>query len=160
MKRISGYTLIELLLVIALMAILVSAGIAGYRRAQSRQLGSAGAEIILSVLTENQQKAHIGQRDNTTCLGPYLGQQITINNNSNVILAQALCQDNNGPVITTTIPQITFTLATSFVFRPLSTGLELSGSSPLNLDFTTPANLSYRIRLTPPGSIEYLGVQP
>ncbi|KKU46431.1 MAG: hypothetical protein UX64_C0007G0001, partial [Microgenomates group bacterium GW2011_GWC2_46_7] len=50
-----AYTLIELMVVVALSAILVGFGLTSYRKAQNRQIGQAAAEQIISILQENQK---------------------------------------------------------------------------------------------------------
>lgn len=154
-----AYTLIELMLVVAMSAILVGVGISSYRRAQSRQIGHAAAEQIIALLYANQKVANVGKRDESTCLGPYLGQFVTFTANTGDITTRSLCRDNNGNAANTTIGGITFLTTSTLTFKPLSAGVDLS-SNPLLLDFTSTTNLTHRVRITPPGNIEYLGVQP
>lgn len=155
-----GYTLIELLFVIALTSILVGFGISSYRRAQVRQIGSNASEQILSHLLAQQKTSNIGNHDAGECLGPYLGQAVTFTANSNQITTQAICRDSNASPATTTIDGIIFTSDHTVTFKPGNGGTDLDSSDPLNLDFTSTGNLTHRLQLTQSGTITYLGIQP
>ncbi|MFH1244696.1 MAG: prepilin-type N-terminal cleavage/methylation domain-containing protein [bacterium] len=155
-----AYTLIELMVVISLTAILVGFGLTSYRKAQTRQIGQAATEQIMSILQENQKIANVGKRDDTKCLGPYLGQKITITTASNLLIIQGLCQNNNDDETTIAIPGITFTTSSTLIFKPLSGGVDLGGENLLNLDFVSSSSLAHRLQIKTPGTIEYLGIQP
>lgn len=156
-----GYTLIELMLVIAIVGVLVSFGISAYTRAQARQQGVAAGETILALLNENQKLAGIGNKD---CSGKYLGQQVTFALPNN-LESRSRCDDAGsivyGATKTTTIPGVTFDTSESIIFNPLALGIDLgSGSAgPLLFTYHTPLNLTYTIRLETSGTIEYLGAQ-
>ncbi len=155
-----AYTLIELMVVVALSAILVGFGLTSYRKAQNRQIGQAAAEQIISILQENQKIANVGKRDETKCLGPYLGQQITFTTSSNLLRVQGLCQAGDDDELTLTIPGITFTTTATLIFKPLSGGVDLGGADLLNINFTSSSGLVHQLRVSNPGTIEYQGIQP
>lgn len=159
MKRLFAYTLIELMIVIAIVSILVGVGLSAYGRAQSRQVGQTAAEQLLSILQENQKAANVGHRNSATCLGLYLGQTVTFTANTGDVSSQGICQDGNEVAVSTTVPGITFTTNSNVTFKSGSGGIEGS-SLPLNLDFTSSGGMTYRITISQPGSIIYSGIIP
>jgi type II secretory pathway pseudopilin PulG len=161
LKQKKGYTIVELMITVTIVIVLVSFGFSAYTNAQERQAGQAAAERIMGILKENQQAAAIGKKDNTKCIDGFLGQQVTIMATSNRITTQGLCTEGNDDLIELTISGITFENGTSQVilFKPLSGGVDLGGPSELFINFTGISELSYRIRLTTAGTIEYQGIQ-
>lgn len=155
-----AYTLIELMVIVALSAILVGFGLTSYRKAQNRQIGQVAAEQIISILQENQKIANVGKRDDTKCLGPYLGQEITLTTSSNLLRVQGLCQDEDDDETIITIPDITFATTATIIFKPLSGGVDLGGADLLDINFTSSSGLVHQLRVSNPGTIEYLGISP
>lgn len=156
MKAKSAYTLIELMVVISIVAILVSFGISAYTKAQSRQIGQTASEQILSILGENQTSASIGKKD---CSGQYLGQEVVITP-PNTFTSRSLCEGNQGSPTIATIPGITIASGATLIFDSLGHGINLGVvGDELLLNYTGPTSLSYRIRLTSTGTIEYQGIQ-
>lgn len=150
-----GYTLIELMVVITITALLVSLGISAYNIAHNKQLGKNATEQIISLLTAAQKDAQIGKKD---CVGKFLGEQITLTLNTNSFRSQNLCENGEvGTPQTTLIPGITWGATYTFIFNPLSLGIDLGGSSPLWLDFSTDNSTDYRLELTSAGTIRSLG---
>lgn len=150
-----GYTLIELMLVISILAILVSLGISAYVKAQARQAGRVAAEQIISLLTENQTIASVGNKD---CNFKFEGQEIVFTL-PNIITTTSTCEGGGrGVSRTTTIPNITFSTARTIIFNPLTYGIDLP-TDPLDISFTSKNGTTYVIQLTKSGAIEYLGTQ-
>lgn len=157
MIKQAGYTLIELIIAVAIIAILVTLGVSAYTQAQARQVGKSAAETIMSVLQENQKQAKIGDTD---CVGVYLGQIVSYTAGGNTLTSQSSCAGGVlGAAKTTTISNIAFVSGATFTFKPLASGIDLgAGVSSLLLKFTS-SSLTYQIQLTAPGTIEYLGIQ-
>lgn len=157
MKRLLGYTLVELIIAVAIIAILVTLGVSAYTQAQGRQIGKSAAELILSTLQENQKQAKIGDKD---CAGVYLGQIISYTAGGNSISSVSSCQGGvMGTTHTTTISNISFVSSANFTFKPLASGIDLgAGVSTLLLNFTS-NSLTYQIQITNPGTITYQGIQ-
>jgi prepilin-type N-terminal cleavage/methylation domain-containing protein len=159
----SAYTLIELMLVVALMTILVTIGLSASSKARDRQLGKTASEQLISFLTEQQKLANVGKNDCLT--DEFTGQQVKFKL-PNIIETQSLCKhdtvDTTGVAKETTIPNITFTSTPTIVFKYLSGGLKLGIDYPesINLDFTTSTNLTYRLQFEKSGTIKNLGIQP
>ena len=155
MKNLVGYTLIELMVVIAIVTVLVSIGISAYTKAQARQVGQIAAEQIMSVLQENQNLANIGKKD---CSGKFIGQQVTFIS-PNILKTHSVCEDSHlGADSTTTIPGLTSLTPGTIIFNSLALGATLP-DNPFNLDFTSTNGTKYAIQLTISGTIEYLGIQ-
>lgn len=153
MKQRLGYTLVELMIVISIVAILLTFGISAYGKARDRQLGQAASEQVLTLLQESQKKANIGDKD---CTGKYLGQQV-ITGNPNIITSQSICEGNVGVLTTTTIPNISSLVVTTITFNPLASGTTLT-TAPLNLDIVTSSGSTWRILLNTAGVIEFKGM--
>ena len=156
MKTKSGYTLIELMIVISITSILVGIGISAYTRAQRRQIGQAASEQILSILQESQKTANVGKKD---CVGKFVGQDLTITA-PNSLKVQSRCENGNlGNPVITTIPGITFASDYEITFNPLTYGIILNAVSPLNITYSTTSDLTYIVQITNTGIMKYLGVQ-
>lgn len=150
----TGYTLVELMIIITIIAILIVFGVSAYGKARQRQIGQAAAEQIISILEENQKDANIGHKD---CLGKYVGQQVTISG-ANLLKTKSLCENGEeGAEKNYTIPGLVSITASSIIFKPLSRGVELP-SNPFTIDFQSTNNITYHIQLTGSGTIEYKGV--
>jgi prepilin-type N-terminal cleavage/methylation domain-containing protein len=157
MKKLLGYTLVELIITISIIAILVVMGISAYTKARNRQIGKSAADQIVSLLIENQKQAKIGNKD---CSGEYLGQIIKYFDGGNTITSQSSCAEGVvGTSKTTTIADISFVGGETITFKPLASGIDLgAGVSSLTLKFVS-NSLTYQIQLTAPGTIVYQGIQ-
>lgn len=155
MTKKLGYTLIELMVVISLIAVLVGYGISAYSKAQTKQLGQSAAEQIISLIGESQTTASIGKKD---CPDKFVGQELSFNS-PNIIVTTSLCEGipDRGTPKTTIIPNITLNTIGTIVFNPLSLGISLP-TEPYLLDFTVLSGTKYRIELRKSGTIEYKGV--
>lgn len=156
MKLKTGYTLIELMIVISISSVLVGIGISAYTRAQRRQIGQAAGEQIISLLQESQKTANIGKKD---CVGKFVGLDVTISV-PNTIKTQSRCENNvlGNPTITT-IPGITFASGYLITFNPLTYGVNLNTTSPLSIAYSTTASLTYHLEVTNTGTMKFLGAQ-
>lgn len=150
-----GYTLIELMIVISIVAILLSFGVSAYGKARDRQIGQAAGEMLVSVLQESQKDALIGNKD---CVGKFTGQRVTTSA-PNIVTSVSTCEGGDGTPEQTTIPDITSMTAATILFNPLTQGITLS-SDPYNIDIVIAGLTTYRIQLTRSGTIEYKGLQP
>lgn len=151
-----GFTLIELMIAITITGIMITMGASAYGQARERQIGQNAVELIITTLQANQTLASIGKKD---CDGKFVGQVVSFSI-PNTITAQALCETGQGVSIITSIPGITLASGPSYVFKPLSLGIDLgAGVSETTLSFTSTAQLTYQIKLTSSGTISYLGIQ-
>lgn len=149
-----GYTLIELMIVITIVAILVGFGVSAYSKARDRQIGQSAAQQILSVLQAAQTAANVGNKD---CNDKFLGQQLTLTS-PNTLMNQSLCEGDSGAISTISISGITSLTSATILFQPLSLGITLP-SNPFFINFTSSVGINYRIQLNNSGTIEYKGIQ-
>lgn len=149
-----GYSLVELMVAVTISSIMVGFGISAYSKARDRQVGRAAAEQVISILTQHQKKANIGDMD---CTGIYLGQNISISNPGSVT-ATSQCSTSSGTPEIVPIPNLTNITSTSITFKPLTQGAVIT-DDPLNIDFTTTSGSTFRIEVTSTGTIEYKGIQ-
>lgn len=154
MKQRLGYTLVELMIVISIVAILITFGVSAYGKARDRQIGQAAGETIVRVMQENQKTAGIGKKD---CVGKFIGQRV-ITSAPNIITSQSICESGDGILIETKIPNINSITTATITFRPLSLGITLP-NDPFNIDIVSSNLTTYRVQLNSSGTIEYKGLQ-
>lgn len=144
------------MIAITIISVLVSMGLSAYGKARERQVGQNAGEQIISILQSAQSDASTGKKD---CVGKFLGQEVVVSL-PNTLSSRSLCEGDDGPVITRTISEIIFDTGTTLIFSPLTKGIEIDGgSAQFLLSYDTTASLSYEIRITNSGTIEYLGVR-
>lgn len=153
MKLKLGYTLIELMIVISIVAILISFGVSAYGKARERQVGQATGEKIVIILQESQKKANIGNKD---CIGVFTGQRVTITS-PNIITTQSICDGDQGLAVEREIDDISSITNNTLTFNPLARGITLP-SNPFNIDYVSTNGTTYRIQLNSSGTIEYQGI--
>ena len=147
-----GYTLVELLIIITIIAVLITFGLSAFTKAKERQLVQQSKELILSVLQNAQKSAYVGDKD---CLGSLDGIQLTFSGNR--ITSQALCSGGEvGTAQVTEISGLTFTTSPPILFKPLEQGVDLGAGSSAQIDYTI-SGLTYRFTVLPPGIIRYEG---
>ncbi len=157
MKRRFGYTILELMITLSIVAVLVGFGISAYASARDRQVGQSAAETILDLLKNDQQDAIVGKKD---CNDTFLGIEVKTTANTSTMTSQSLCQGNVGTKTTTTITGITFTNSLDITFLPLSGGIDLGGGTLSTVNFTSAIALKYAISVNSTGVMRYLGIQP
>lgn len=150
-----GFTIIELLIVMSIIAVLIALGISAYSQGRDRQSGKAAGERIMSILSDNQKKANIGDKN---CVGRFKGQKVTFTP-PNIIQEQSLCttSDENPLPPQIIIDGITSLSSQSFTFKPISSGIDMGASSTTTLNYTSSTGRVYSIRVNNTGTFEYLG---
>lgn len=152
-----GYSLVELMVAISIIGILVSFAISAYTKGRDRQEGRAAGEQIISILTSNQKKANIGDRD---CTGLYLGQSVTINSDT-TLSSVSNCSSSSGTTETTSaltgISSISPAPIT-ILFKPLAQGITLA-PDPLNITYVTSSGTTFMVQISSSGAVEYKGIQ-
>jgi len=161
MKR-NGFTLIELIISVAVTAILFTFGLSAYVKSRDRQEIRAIGETIEKTLRETQKDATIGKKDCENILIEYL---FTFENNASndaiELSKQARCTSSSGQSTTTIIenailPDISTPLVIKF--KPLNGGIDIGGTNELDIDFqSTKSEVKHRISIEAPGSIQYKG---
>lgn len=156
MKKLSAYTLVEMMIVISIVAVLLGFGLSAYGQARQRQIGQTASEQIISLLQESQTLASIGSKD---CSGKYIGQQVTLSGST--LTTQALCETSSGAQTATVISGITFDSSLTLIFNSLTRGITLEAGAPSQtITFTTTSQLTYQIFLSSTGTIQYQGLKP
>lgn len=151
-----GYSLVELIITISIVAVLSTFGFSAYRKTQDRQQARAVGETIEEILQRAQKDAVSGNKD---CTGEHLGTEVNISING-VITTTAKCKLNNGTAKQVTLDNTTFANNTIILFQPLSAGFDITSpaGTQTNIDFTIQtSSLTNRIFIEKPGSIIYMG---
>lgn len=148
-----GYTLVELLIVITLSTLLITAGISAYSKAADIQNTKNATETILSTLATAQKAATSGKND---CIGAYLGEIITTTSGSSTMTITSSCQGGGGTSRQVSLNLFTFATSINVVFRPLNQGVDTGLAGSQNLDYTN-SNQTYRIQIDRTGAIMPLG---
>ncbi|MEI8232798.1 MAG: prepilin-type N-terminal cleavage/methylation domain-containing protein [bacterium] len=155
MKTYLGYTLVELMIIVAIVGIMVGFGFSAYSKARERQIAQSAAEQIISILQENQNIANVGKKD---CITKFIGQNV-IFSGTNTIQTQSICESYSGTTKTVQIDGLTSITSATLLFNPLSKGIIFNPeASSLNIDFTSSSNITYRILITSSGTIQNLGI--
>jgi len=152
-KYLPGFTLVELLIISAITAILVVAGLSAYRQAADRQTVNNSAELIMSTFQSAQKRAQISDKQ---CDGIYLGERVVVS--TNTLVTSSLCDGDTVTLETITIPNVTSITSATIIFRPLSGGVDLGGGTSLTLVVTSSTGATASFLLTQSGTIEYLGI--
>lgn len=156
LSQSNGFTLIELLISITMISVLVTFGFSAYSKSQQRQIVKTATDSLISILESTHKRALIGNRP-SDCTGPFQGYQVvTIISTGNLEITP-LC-DTPDMTITETVPNLTFTSSQSFVYKPLTGGLDLGGSTTLDLDYQSTDNLTHRLTLSSAGNMDNIGV--
>ncbi len=156
MKKLSGYTLIELLITVTITTILITIGVTAYGRAAEIQAIKSDSETVLGLLTSAQKSATSGKADCVSLYGRYLGETLTTSASSPTITITSACEGGTGTVETYTLSRFTAVSSNNILFRPLNQGIDTGASSSLNLDFTINGD-TYRFLVEQSGTIKSLG---
>lgn len=151
----TGYTLVELMVTVTIIVFLTSFGISAYGKAQTSQATKTATETILSALSEAQKKASTGTSDCGAGV-EYFGQKIVFQN-SNIALRSTCSTGDSAIIKNISVPGVTFTATSTFIFRPLSQGVILSGGNT-NISYSAGSS-TYLIQVMPSGSIVNQGKQ-
>jgi len=151
-----GYTLIELLITISITTILITFGMSAYRKSSDLQTVKSQTETILIALTSAQKAATTGKTD---CTSRYIGEQVQVSAGSSTITTTSICSTDQGAPRIISLIDLTFTQDAALLFKPLNQGIDLGGSSTLNLDYQNSQNEVYRIEISQSGTIRSAGKQ-
>lgn len=149
-EKISGYTLLEVLVVLASTAILFTAGFAGFRQYERRQQLATAIKNLKTDLVLTQQLALSGQKP-TDCTGTLQGYKIVLNTMDYTIYVS--CNDDEpvkGPI--SYGPNIEYSGPASILFKVLAQGTDLTTDSELVLSQTTTFT-NKALLITPAGEI-------
>lgn len=141
-KTATGYTLIELLIVITIGIIVFSVGIASYREFSRRQALTGLSKQLIADLRLAQQQALTGQKPTGVACAKLVGYQFTRISTTNYRL-YARC-DNSNVFVNHEIKSVDLIAGTTLtatnsniLFKVLGQGTDLTASNNLVLSNTT-----------------------
>ncbi len=150
-----GFTIVELMVSITIVALIVSVGISAYARARDRQIIQTASEKVLAILLENQKIAAIGKKD---CPDKFSGQRLVFST-TNTVTIQTLCESSVGATELVTISEISSQTGSTLVFEPLTSAIDLGGQDTITLNFTTSNGVVFSVIINRFGLIEFQGIQ-
>lgn len=136
LKKLLGFTIIELLITISVMALLFGIGAAKYISFNQGQIIKQAAQKLRSDLRVAASRAITGEKDN--CTGVFDGYLVNINSSNYTIKSQ--CSIVPGPgntygTTTTTVsvsPLVLSPAATTIFFKALGQGVNAAASITLS----------------------------
>lgn len=147
----SGFTLVELMLVLSLTFVGLGWGIAGFSRSAKRQTVENAAARVTQLIQQARANAVSGNKDCGACGGwmgicgngdePLTGWQVVINLERKSVQSNGFCGATNfsqqpAEEIAPNSTQMTFTAnpvtdVITMMFKPLNGGVEITGSPPI-----------------------------
>ncbi|KKS77647.1 MAG: hypothetical protein UV74_C0013G0164 [Candidatus Woesebacteria bacterium GW2011_GWB1_43_14] len=124
MRRSSGFTIIELLIVLLIMATLIGTGVAGFREFNRRQKVMTTKNALVSALRFAQSEAASGNR--AGCVGVFGGYLFNINPSNYTISAS--CDGGNVVVRNVELDEgVVVSVSGDFpiIFLPLAQGVDI-----------------------------------
>lgn len=147
-----GYTLIEVLVGLAIIGLLFTIGYAGYRDFAKRQVLNNAYEELKVNLTLARQLALSGERP-SACGGSFLGIEVRLATNGLSYSVHKKCQTTAATVKTVNLPSGVIISGTSPIrFNLLGQGTNLASQTALTLTQNGVATRSATI--TPQGTIK------
>jgi prepilin-type N-terminal cleavage/methylation domain-containing protein len=155
----AGYTLIELIVVIALIGLMTGASIAGFNTLNQKQIVTTGGKELASVLRTAQNRAVSGIKPTGVTCTTLLGYRVTGTANGSAYSLDVVCNNGGAPVVTTiktyNLPvNITFSASIAPTFGVLTAGVSGSGDMVIRSSVHT-----YTIRVNATGDITDVGLQ-
>lgn len=140
-KRIKGYSLIELLVVMAIIGILFSVGYLSFQGYSRRQAVTSVIRLVQSDLRTAQEDASAGNLP-AGCSG-LSGYQFSVTGSTSYeIDISAVCSPNPNPVKAVTLPSGVLISGSPalILFKPLGQGTNLSGNATITVRQTGTGN--------------------
>lgn len=131
--NLSGYTLIEILVVVAITAVLASSGWAAYRTFDNNQKLAQAASTLRSNLRDAQNRALSGEKPGSGCT-VLDGYRVTFAATSYSV--QAWCSPQGGvgtKTVNLTGVQIPSPTPAAILFKSLAHGTDITGSQDITL---------------------------
>jgi prepilin-type N-terminal cleavage/methylation domain-containing protein len=130
-----GYTLVEVMVVTAIMAVVIVGGVAGYNRNNERQRVRQAADDLITQLRVVQKRADAGETV-SGCVGTFNGYQLIINisASNNTIQVLADCNDPNPPAGSIVLKNgAVFTANRNFRFLSLGRGVSPTSTQTIRV---------------------------
>jgi prepilin-type N-terminal cleavage/methylation domain-containing protein len=157
-KYLFGYSLLEMLIVIAIISIVSSIGFASYRTYQRRQTMESGVRMVRSDLRLAQEYAIAGKKP-TGCTGDLNGYEFRRRNGTKYSIG-AMCSNSATAF---DIKEVTLPLGltiqpfgggNSFLFKVLGRGTDASGDINITLRYQDSGVSDVAITVTKLGEIK------
>lgn len=147
-----GYTLIEVLVGLAIIGLLFTIGYAGYRDFAKRQVLNNAYEELKVSLTLTRQLALSGEKP-SACSGNFLGSEVRLGSDGTYYSIHLKCQSSAVTKKTINLPSgVTISGTSPIRFNLLGQGTNLAGQTTLTLTQNGVATRSATI--TPQGTIK------
>jgi prepilin-type N-terminal cleavage/methylation domain-containing protein len=153
-RHAGGYTLIEMLIAVAIMLLLVGGGIASFITFNDRQALVGAGKQMVTYLRSAQAKARVG--DTPSGCERLQSYQVTAQEASNIVTLEAACENGNFLRNTFVLPSgMTHNNDAFIEFRVLQGGV--SGDTNFDIISATTGRV-YRIQVTQGGEIREVGI--
>ncbi len=163
-RNSSGFTLIEILITLAISSALIGVTVAGYGDFASRQAVDSATRVLYSGLRLAQSKATSGEKP-ASCSGSFDGYRFRFLSSGGNITSfemRPICSGTELTGTTTALPtNVTYTLSGTtpsfFTFKPLGLGTDVSPASPATITVSRSvagATRSFVVTVTSSGEIK------
>ena len=132
-RRIAGFTLIELIVVIGILALVATVGFVLYRDYTRKQTVVQAGRSVQTVLVRTRQRALSGERPDG-CSGTLGGYRFSCMTGTGNYSVSALCDSSSPTVESGNLPsQVVFSSCVSFTFNVLGSGTDLASDETVSL---------------------------
>jgi prepilin-type N-terminal cleavage/methylation domain-containing protein len=155
-RSVYGFSLIELLVVVAIMAVILGSSIAGYNQFNETQKLKQAALTLKNNLRYAQEKALSSSKpEGITDCGTFVGYRMTVTGAGALSYSMnAVCNNGSeitGPTGIYNLPQnVSFGNSAQILFQPLTKGVSGATGVVLKLD-----SASVMVNVAPNGEISY-----
>lgn len=141
----SGFTLVEILVVIVIMSIIMTLGSVQFREFSRRQVTASAKRQMLADIRSAQSDASSGRKPEG-CTGSLLGYGFRVTGTTGPAAYEvfARCSQGTGPQDFTTISSrlpdgisITLPSVNPIIFKPLAQGTNLSAATTVTINITS-----------------------
>lgn len=148
----SGFTLIEIIMVVAIMAMMTGGAINAYSYFNSRQQLIQSAKNIQLLLREAQKRSRVGDKPSTGCV-VLQGYRVQASAGASTINLYAVCSNSLNPGINVgsvdLVGEVTLTNAENVMYKVLTGGITGTG----NIDVQVSSTNKYRFDVSAGGEI-------
>lgn len=156
MKK-NGYTLIEILIVLAITGFVFTLGYGGFRTYSQRQQVTALVRSINADLRLAQEQAFAGKKP-AGCTGAFNGYKFNINPSSLTYTVAASCANADEVIKTGSIPEgftITAPSTNPIIFKPIGQGTNIPSGTSVTISITnTSINYTQAVVIGSGGDIQ------
>jgi prepilin-type N-terminal cleavage/methylation domain-containing protein len=157
-KKSLAFTLIEMMVAVAVMGILTAVGVVSYRQFNEKQKVVVAGKEVIALLRDSQKKAKSGDRP-VECDSPYRvldGYKMIVYVSTSQVDIVAMCRGLD--VVTNTVlltNDTVFSAGGEYIFNVLSGGVEGAGVISVTHQVLP---IAYEVEITESGAINDLGI--